>query len=404
MRSVYGHLGFRAILALLALQLLIFVGLLVSSLASNGPAAPAYAFAQWILVAALALFLIQTWSVLSEAAFCLGYYLWKKHTAILRAVLLVLPLALVAGDWLRMEGANPIVARLPLLIASTAGTLLSLTLIAYLGYQFLEQRWRDQLNDNLVAHCEEKFGADQIRRVADSVNYYRGRDRNNPFPARRGLNIADLPTVAWRSGDEFAWKQAFIDVADDIRAEALEVCIGKQLDNYNYPGQVRGAWNSFWLVKANRVVAGMEDICPQTVRALRQVPGFPFMTEAFYSVLQPGSRILPHNDESNLWVVAHFGIDIPEQCGIRVGRETRRWKQDEFLFFDACYQHEAWNDSDRPRIVLLFDFPNPALNEAEREFMMRRQRAYHPLVSADDPVTGPVPGQDLSKNLADGLK
>jgi aspartyl/asparaginyl beta-hydroxylase (cupin superfamily) len=35
--------------------------------------------------------------------------------------------------------------------------------------------------------------------------------------------------------------------------------------------------------------------------------------------------------------------------------------------FDDTIEHEAWNDSDSPRAVLIFDIWNPLLTEAERE-------------------------------------
>jgi len=35
--------------------------------------------------------------------------------------------------------------------------------------------------------------------------------------------------------------------------------------------------------------------------------------------------------------------------------------------FDDSIEHEAWNDSDKPRIILIFDIWNPLLTPAERE-------------------------------------
>jgi aspartate beta-hydroxylase len=380
MSSLYGNPGYRAFVAFLALQVFIFVGLLVVSVA---PAAPTVAdtltrlCAFWIVVAALAGFLDRTWSVLAEAAFCLGYFEWKKFTKLMRPVLLLAPVALIANDMLLRYGVAPTVARLPLLIVSAIGVLASAFALYVVFYLLAARRWRNRLYGELLSRVTEKFGAANTRRLLDSINYERGITRGNPFPMKRGLILADLPSSAWYSDAEFSWKAAFINVADKIRAEAMKACLGNPLDNYNYPGHIQGAWNAFWLVRGNAVAAGAEVLCPETLRALRQVPGFPYMTEAFFSVLKPNSRIMPHCDESNLWINAHFGIDIPEDCGIRVGRETRKWQQGEFLFFDTNYEHEAWNNSERPRVVLLFDFLKPALNEAEREFALARQREFH---------------------------
>jgi hypothetical protein len=38
----------------------------------------------------------------------------------------------------------------------------------------------------------------------------------------------------------------------------------------------------------------------------------------------------------------------------------------EVFVFDDTIEHEAWNDSDELRVVLIFDLWAPALDEAER--------------------------------------
>jgi aspartyl/asparaginyl beta-hydroxylase (cupin superfamily) len=37
--------------------------------------------------------------------------------------------------------------------------------------------------------------------------------------------------------------------------------------------------------------------------------------------------------------------------------------------FDDTIDHEAWNDSDEPRAVLIFDVWSPFLSEAERKLI-----------------------------------
>jgi hypothetical protein len=37
--------------------------------------------------------------------------------------------------------------------------------------------------------------------------------------------------------------------------------------------------------------------------------------------------------------------------------------------FDDTIEHEAWNDSDVPRAILIFDTWHPALNAGEREMI-----------------------------------
>jgi aspartyl/asparaginyl beta-hydroxylase (cupin superfamily) len=69
----------------------------------------------------------------------------------------------------------------------------------------------------------------------------------------------------------------------------------------------------------------------------------------------------------NTRLICHLPLIVPENCGaIRVGNEARHWVEGEMLIFDDSMQHEAWNDSDRERVVLLFDIWRPELSEEER--------------------------------------
>uniref|UniRef100_UPI0038B6E0C4 aspartyl/asparaginyl beta-hydroxylase domain-containing protein n=1 Tax=Novosphingobium sp. TaxID=1874826 RepID=UPI0038B6E0C4 len=53
-------------------------------------------------------------------------------------------------------------------------------------------------------------------------------------------------------------------------------------------------------------------------------------------------------------------------CAFRVGGETRPWVTGKAFAFDDTIEHEAWNDSDAPRAVLILDAWNPHLSENER--------------------------------------
>jgi aspartyl/asparaginyl beta-hydroxylase (cupin superfamily) len=51
------------------------------------------------------------------------------------------------------------------------------------------------------------------------------------------------------------------------------------------------------------------------------------------------------------------------------------------LLFDDSIEHEAWNDSDAPRAILLFEVWRPELTEAERQaltVMFETVAAYTP--------------------------
>jgi aspartyl/asparaginyl beta-hydroxylase (cupin superfamily) len=62
----------------------------------------------------------------------------------------------------------------------------------------------------------------------------------------------------------------------------------------------------------------------------------------------------------------HLPLVVPDGCGFRVGAETRTLEVGKAWAFDDTIEHEAWNDSDEPRAILILDTWNPLLTEAER--------------------------------------
>jgi aspartyl/asparaginyl beta-hydroxylase (cupin superfamily) len=86
----------------------------------------------------------------------------------------------------------------------------------------------------------------------------------------------------------------------------------------------------------------------------------------YFSVLEPKSRIAPHTGITNARVIAHLPLIVPENCGFRVGGETRQWQVGKAMVFDDMTTHEAWNDSDETRVVLIADLWRPELGAAER--------------------------------------
>ncbi|CAG1017621.1 hypothetical protein BURC_02289 [Burkholderiaceae bacterium] len=380
MHLLYGTRGYRTIITLLALQTAAFAGLLLVG-ATSAPAGMPWerlpqAVALWVAAGVTAAFMLWTWTTLSEASFCLHLLSWKDFLRYqLRPLLWLAPLALVASDLLGVLGVSGWPARAPLLVVGTLGLLACLLYLLQVVMISRQVARHGAVKSEVLGRLRQRYGPDAIQRLSDSLDYERDRSQANPFQMRRGLMLADLPSPAWHERSQFGWASNFELAAEEIRNEALAACTGQPLNPYSYPGAVQGSWNVFWLVRDGVVVPEAEKMCPATLRALRHVPGFPCVREAHYSVLQPHSRILPHCDESNTWITAHFGVQIPPHCGLRVGRETRQWKEGRFLFFDTTYQHEAWNDSDTPRVVLLFDFLHPQLSQPEREFVMLTNNA-----------------------------
>jgi aspartyl/asparaginyl beta-hydroxylase (cupin superfamily) len=87
--------------------------------------------------------------------------------------------------------------------------------------------------------------------------------------------------------------------------------------------------------------------------------------DAALSLNVPDSHLQPHCSVDSLRIRCHLGIEIPENCRIRVGSETRDWEQGKAIMFDDSFEHEVWNRGTTDRIVMIVDFWHPELTEIE---------------------------------------
>ena len=89
-----------------------------------------------------------------------------------------------------------------------------------------------------------------------------------------------------------------------------------------------------------------------------------------FSLLKPGARIPPHHGLVNTRLICHLPVIVPGQCSFRVGNEVRDWVEGKSWLFDDTIEHEAWNDSNQTRVILLFDVWRPELSAQERALVV----------------------------------
>jgi aspartate beta-hydroxylase len=131
-----------------------------------------------------------------------------------------------------------------------------------------------------------------------------------------------------------------------------------------------GKWSMIPLIRNGKVVDEFASRCPRTMEVAHRLdmPRLSLISPSLYfSVLEPNSRIAPHTGITNARLIAHLPLIVPDSCGFRVGGETRRWEVGKAIVFDDMTTHEAWNDSDRIRVVLIADLWRPGLSLAERQ-------------------------------------
>jgi aspartate beta-hydroxylase len=95
----------------------------------------------------------------------------------------------------------------------------------------------------------------------------------------------------------------------------------------------------------------------------------PYIPTVFFSSLAPQTKIPPHTGSTNARLVLHLPLIVPAGCALRVGNDTRDFVEGRAWVFDDTIEHEAWNNSDSQRIVLLMDIWNPHLTRVERDLV-----------------------------------
>ncbi len=135
----------------------------------------------------------------------------------------------------------------------------------------------------------------------------------------------------------------------------------------------RGDWKVHYLQLEGADTSAQERLTPKTAMIVRSI--YRGSGHSLFSVLEPGTHILPHCGPSNYRLRLHLGLVVPEGCRIRVGDQTRTWEEGKVLVLDDSFEHEVWNDGDKQRIVLIVDIWHPDFSEKEVLFMERMREA-----------------------------
>lgn len=131
-------------------------------------------------------------------------------------------------------------------------------------------------------------------------------------------------------------------------------------------------WSAYHFAFYGRPYEKHRQKCPRTAAILDSMPQPVIQNRSpasLFSILQPRTHIPPHNGVANFRLLCHLPLILPPDCRFRCGSETRAWRMGEAFVFDDTIEHEAWNDSDQLRAVLIFDIWNPALSATERQFI-----------------------------------
>jgi len=276
--------------------------------------------------------------------------------------------AQASGHWLNRESTDPVILD-----------------VVMRHIEKLNQGQREYLFRSFD-EVRSQHGSGALGRVDKALRGYLGDlGVTPPDPRQRPkfLYIPDLPNQAFHDPRLQPWSERLAAGWQDLRAEAVEL-LGDHMNFESFlglkPGQpnaeyVAGsgpnpAWDAFFFYRRGKRFDANHARCPKTsalldsltlCRVANQAP------EVCFSVIRPGSKIMPHHGVTNSRLVMHLPLVVPPHCALNiVGIGEHHWREGELMMFDDTFQHEAWNNSEQSRVILLMDCWNPHLSAAEQ--------------------------------------
>ena len=254
-----------------------------------------------------------------------------------------------------------------------------------------------------LAPVRARYAADdQLRYDACRDVYLRKRSVYHNQPKQ--LLFPYLPEIEFFQRQQFPWLDLLETATEQIASEALAALAngaagfkpyinfapGTPIDEWG-PLNHSPDWSVFSLWHDGEKIPDHMQKCPRTTEVLAQMPlcDVPHHAPgAYFSVLRPRTRLPPHTGTTNTRSIVHLPLVIPAGCGFRVGADARTWRKGEAWVFDDSIEHEAWNDSDDTRIILIFDIWNPLLSAAERDLVRALTVGIGRYYGSDDPAPG----------------
>jgi len=240
--------------------------------------------------------------------------------------------------------------------------------------------------DTRMAKALDGASPGETRRFSAAVDQALGRRRIFANECA-GLHFPFLPAEEFFERKHFPWLSQLEARTAEIRAELEGLLAECGAGFAPYVAMEPGTPTNKWTPLDRKMDWGalhlwrdgkrIEEACaraPKTAAAVESLPlsDLPGRTPTvFFSLLQPGAHLPAHTGVSNVRTIIHLPLIVPPGCGFRVGGETREWVEGEAWAFDDTIEHEAWNRSDRPRAILIFDVWNPYISETERALLRR---------------------------------
>ncbi|KAL3802974.1 hypothetical protein HJC23_011597 [Cyclotella cryptica] len=266
---------------------------------------------------------------------------------------------------------------------------------------------------------QQRFPAHKIQRVLDSwklldMGYehraFVGMEQNPPIADAANSRcyqhapsyVPGLKAIEWwdNAKNDYLWAQKLSKSYKDIRNEFISVISNpEKLEGGNniWAGALTTdaasygeGWKTLVLLNRGQWDETNAKLFPVASRAIHE-SGVP-AAEVFFASMKPRTNIKPHSDLTNFVLTSHLPLVIPEngknKCRLSVGDHTRQWIEGEIIMFDTSIYHDAVNDSDEMRYILMLRVWHPDLTADEREALQFIYDCLEiPELLSDDPET-----------------
>ena len=181
-----------------------------------------------------------------------------------------------------------------------------------------------------------------------------------------GAKYSKIPDEPVLDPAQFDWANEIAEHWTDIRDEALVIYRDleavpplRRISPDHRRIATDDSWRSFFLLGYGHEAPANIARVPRTFELVKRIPK---LNSAFFSILAPGARIVRHRGVTKGFFTAHLGLVVPDDgdnCTIQVDGHDLHWQAGQWTMFDDTCEHEVWNNTDQPRIVLLCQVGRP---------------------------------------------
>ena len=246
---------------------------------------------------------------------------------------------------------------------------------------------RREAFETIMEPLRQRYGRSELVRVDHCLSLYLdGQPAPTPDPRQRPkfLYFPGIPSRPYYPRERFPAHASLEAAVEAIREELLaalvqheelvsflgtDAAIAVAAQLLGASGSAEPAWDALFFYRHGVRNDANGARCPRTSAVLEAMPLVrvrDHAPETLFSILRPGTHILPHHGVTNTRLVTHLPLVVPNDCALRVGGEIHHWQEGRCVTFDDTFEHEAWNRSTRNRAVLIVDSWNPDLSAAEQ--------------------------------------